>query len=344
MVSIRTRGPPPDQPCLRLLAVLLMTLSTQAAFFKGTAVSPFLSGAENAVVDSLQAIAPQQLGQFEPLQKLLEIDDEDTDSSVTSSVSLKDRQVQLLDWTDMDPVPFQTGWDIQKTILQRQLERIRSSDSSDGEVVSQFFGGGGRDHDGDTVIMLQHKPVYTLGTASSQEYILQRNEEQSTASAPSSVEIVRMDRGGEVTYHGPGQLVVYPILDLKGGYKQDVHWYMRAMEEAVLRALELAGVQGAERLEDITGVWVQNAKVAALGIKCRRWVTQHGLAVNVEESCLENFEGIVPCGLEGRKVACLNQFLSQPLTVGEFAPYMKTALEEIFQIRLVESKVSLSDF
>ena len=112
---------------------------------------------------------------------------------------------------------------------------------------------------------------------------------------------------------------------------------MRALEESILLALRKVGIQNAERQDDTTGIWVNNHKVAALGVKCRKWITMHGLAVNIEASSLTNFEGIVPCGLEGRKVGCVNQFLEgdqRLLTVAEFAPCMKEALEEVFQIKL----------
>jgi len=129
--------------------------------------------------------------------------------------------------------------------------------------------------------------------------------------------------------------VVYPVLDLRH-YRQDIHWYMRALEESILLALQACGIE-AERQEDTTGIWIDNHKVAALGVKCRRWITMHGFAVNVETTSLDNFEGIVPCGLEGRKVGCINQFLpagQDPLTVAEFSRYLKVALEKVFQIEM----------
>ena len=142
-----------------------------------------------------------------------------------------------------------------------------------------------------------------------------------------------------MTYHGPGQITVYPIFDLRS-YKQDIHWYMRALEEAVLLALSKCGLnKPAERQDDITGIWVDNKKVAAVGIKCRKWISMHGVAINVEKSSLTNFDGIVPCGLEGREVGCVNDFLDDdPITVADFAIYMKEALEEVFRIQLVYAK------
>jgi len=251
-------------------------------------------------------LAPQQLGSFQEL--------------IVSSEEQDERRVALYDWSAHETIPFVAAWDFQKNIVDGHLERLSSSqDSSCQFLTSQSS------HGKDCVLLLQHDPVYTLGTASDPGFI--RSADQ--------VDVVRMDRGGEVTYHGPGQLVVYPILDLRG-YNQDIHWYMRALEEAVLYAIELAGIETAMRQHDVTGVWIHDHKVAAVGIKARRWITMHGLAVNVEDTSLQNFEGIVPCGLQGRKVGCLNDFLDEPITVPQFSKYMKEALECVFRVRLEE--------
>lgn len=112
---------------------------------------------------------------------------------------------------------------------------------------------------------------------------------------------------------------------------------MRALEEAILIALENAGVRGAARENDVTGVWVNGKKVAALGVKIRRWVTMHGFAINVDRRALGNFDGIVPCGLEGREVGCINDFLEEAITVEEFALHLKQAMEQVFEIDLKSS-------
>ena len=261
---------------------------------------------------SLDMISKQQLGSFEQL-----------DTSTITNEPWK-RKALLLDYTK-DPscrIDFETAWDCQKEILQQHVERI-----DDGSYDSFV----GTDGGCDTLIMLQHNPVYTLGTGSDEKFVLGLQENN-------NVPVIRMDRGGEVTYHGPGQLTVYPVLDLRS-YRQDIHWYMRALEEAIILALSMCGLSHApERQDDVTGVWVDNHKVAAVGIKCRKWVTMHGLAVNVEEESLSNFGGIVPCGLEGRKVGCINQFIDTPITVQQFAMVMKEAIEEIFQVELVEGE------
>ena len=178
-------------------------------------------------------------------------------------------------------------------------------------------------------MLVQHKPIYTLGTASDASFI------HDTATAP----IQRINRGGEVTYHGPGQLTVYPVIDLRA-YRQDVHWYMRALEEVVVRALRHVGIPHATRDDDTTGVWVDNHKVAAVGVHARRWITQHGLAINVTPESLQAFEHIVPCGLEGRQVGCVQQFITDNriISVQEMADAVQLALEEVFCVQLIDEK------
>lgn len=252
-------------------------------------------------------LAPQQLGEFEPLQ----------------SMKASKRKVLLLNQLDDRPVMFEQAWDLQKSLHERQIGRL-----TDLPHESQFLDDDPGNRSGkDTVIFLEHEPVYTLGTGSDENFIISKNI---------TIPVVRMDRGGEVTYHGPGQLTIYPILDLRG-YKQDIHWYIRALEEVVIRTLSRYGLKG-ERLNGITGVWIDGFKVAAVGVKCKKWVTMHGLAINVDESSLDLFNGIVPCGLAGRKVGCVNQFLSKKVQVSVFAEAVESALEDVFEIHLHPSQ------
>jgi lipoyl(octanoyl) transferase len=262
----------------------------------------------------------QQLGEFKPLN---------IDNDIVST-----RNVHLMDLSSSDPIPFHTVWEMQKEMVQQHIDRLKVE--FEQKLPETQFLSSKSYLQKDCVIMLQHKPVYTLGTASDSNYI--KLDPQDLLSQ--GIDLVRIERGGEVTYHGPGQLTVYPILDLRG-YNKDIHWYMRALEEAILLALEKAGVHGALREDDVTGVWVQNKKVAALGVKVKRWVTMHGLAVNVDERSLRNFQGIIPCGLEGREVACINDFLDTPITVKEFADYLKETLEIVFKMKLMDASTFL---
>lgn len=262
-------------------------------------------------------LVPQQLGEFESL---------DASHCQTSA-----RKVQLLDLLQDDLIDFEDGWILQKYLLENHFNRLsclphRSQFNSEVDHFQMACGL-------DSILVLQHHPVYTLGTGSDDKFILCND---------GVVPVVRMDRGGEVTYHGPGQLTVYPILDLRG-YKQDIHWYIRALEEVVIRALSTLGLN-AKRQDGVTGVWINDVKVAAIGIKCRRWVTMHGLAVNIEQCSLLPFEGIVACGLEGRKVGYINQFLSSNITVSDFSCFLERAFEEVFQVEILRYELNLRDF
>lgn len=152
----------------------------------------------------------------------------------------------------------------------------------------------------DTVILLQHSPVYTMGTASTEDYL-----NFDIKDAPFNV--YRTERGGEVTYHGPGQLVMYPIINLRN-HEMDLHWYLRMLEEIVIRVLSSTFSIKASRLDGLTGVWVGNQKVAAIGIRVSKWITYHGLALNVTTD-LTPFNWIVPCGIRDRKVGNIKGLL-----------------------------------
>lgn len=278
-------------------------------FFTFPLSNAFLSNnvARGRTSDNCHNATPQQqLGGFERLHLL----------------DCSRRQVRLLNFLGNCPTPlnFLKAWEMQKDFLNGHLDRIKLNERS------QFLNDG-REEGVDTVMVLEHEPVYTLGTASDLRFIKISNTE-------SDIPVVRMDRGGEVTYHGPGQLTVYLILDLRC-YKQDIHWYIRALEESVIVALRSYGLT-AKRKEGITGVWIDDFKVAAVGIKCRKWVTMHGIAINVQENSLEHFAGIIPCGLEGHKVGCLNQFINGKLSLSQFSETIQESLEEVFGIRLID--------
>lgn len=182
------------------------------------------------------ALQPQQLGEFEILELT-------TDERNQRRVRLHD----LITSTNDEQIPYHEAWDMQKELVEQQLTRIGKR-PKDPPLYDQFLPHDLEDNrvGCDSIIILQHDPVYTLGTASDPAFIHENNDENNDNNKVPKVPIVRIERGGEVTYHGPGQLTVYPILDLRG-YKQDVHWYMRALEEVILLALEKAGVQGVSK-------------------------------------------------------------------------------------------------
>nr|CAO87062.1 unnamed protein product [Microcystis aeruginosa PCC 7806] len=151
----------------------------------------------------------------------------------------------------------------------------------------------------DVLLLLEHPPVYTLGTGSDIKFIKFNLDK-------TDKEVYRIERGGEVTHHCPGQLVGYPILNLRY-YQQDLHWYLRQLEEVILQTIAIYGLSG-ERIAGLTGVWVEGYKIGAIGIKVSRWITYHGFAINVCPD-LSGFAEIIPCGIANKPVGSLQQFL-----------------------------------
>ena len=178
----------------------------------------------------------------------------------------------------------------------------------------------------DVLLLMEHPPVYTLGQGASTEFL-----KFDPAVAPWPVH--RIERGGEVTYHCPGQLVGYPILNLKR-HRQDLHWYLRQLEAVIIQALQTYGLNGT-RVAGLTGVWVEGYKVAAIGIKVKRWITMHGFALNVCPD-LSGFECIVPCGIVDRPVGSLSQFLPG-VEVNSMKERIAAAFERVFGVQLYQA-------
>ncbi|KAG5389892.1 hypothetical protein IGI04_031433 [Brassica rapa subsp. trilocularis] len=192
------------------------------------------------------------------------------------------RKCQCFDLYDQ-LVPYNKAWTWQKSLVEeKQILLDRNQDCPD------------------TLILLQHSPVYTMGTGSSEDYL-----NFNIKDAP--FDVYRTERGGEVTYHGPGQLVMYPIINLRN-HEMDLHWYLRTLEEVIIRVLSSAFSIKASRLDGLTGVWVGNQKVAAIGIRVSKWITYHGLALNVTTD-LAPFNSIVPCGIRDRQVGSIKGLL-----------------------------------
>ncbi len=184
----------------------------------------------------------------------------------------------------------------------------------------------------DTLLLLEHPPTITLGRSAKPEHILQSVE----ALEREGFAVVATDRGGDVTYHGPGQLVGYPILDLNAWpHRPDLHAYLRDLESVLIRALAHFGVAG-DRFRAHTGVWTGTAtpapeKIAAIGVKASRWITQHGFALNVAPD-LSHFERIIPCGIHDYGVTSLARVLNRPVALAEVAPIVANAFGEIFRL------------
>jgi lipoyl(octanoyl) transferase len=192
--------------------------------------------------------------------------------------------------------------------LQRQLVEQRKA----GEIPDQL-------------LLLEHPPVITLGVKT-------RNNQTNIVGSPETlaeegVAVFETGRGGDVTYHGPGQLVGYPIIDLKPD-RCDVHKYVRDLEEVMIRAAATFGVE-AGRLSGLTGAWVGRDKLAAIGVRISKWVTSHGFAFNVN-TALNHFDLIVPCGISDKGVTSLERLLGRPVEMDEVEAAVESAFRSVF--------------
>ena len=176
----------------------------------------------------------------------------------------------------------------------------------------------------DQLLLLQHPHVITLGTASSPSHVLADESRRRDL----GIDLFDVGRGGDVTYHGPGQLVAYPIVDLKPDRK-DVHGYLRDLETVLVQTLDRVGIRG-EPIPDLTGVWVDGRKIAAIGVRVSSgWITSHGFALNVS-SDLSYFDTIVPCGIQDVSVTSVTQELGRPVEVADIVGIVSGAFSETF--------------
>lgn len=181
---------------------------------------------------------------------------------------------------------YADAWELQKKVFTARLEK----------------------RIGDVLLFTEHDHVYTMGKASDDNHLLAKSEELTAK----GVDLHWIDRGGDVTYHGPGQIVGYPILDLNHHY-HDIHRYLREIEEIIIRTLAEFGIV-AGREAEFTGVWVNHEKVAAIGVKVSKWVTMHGFALNVNTD-LSFFDRIIPCGIFHKGVTSLQNILQRPVVL-----------------------------
>tara|TARA_B100002003_G_scaffold298_1_gene252 strand:+ start:51 stop:719 length:669 start_codon:yes stop_codon:yes gene_type:complete len=216
---------------------------------------------------------------------------------ITEPDNIAMRKIDIL---DLGVSPYKEVWNLQKELVKKR---------QDGQI-------------NDTLILAEHEPVYTLGKNADKNHILQH--------LPKDVKTYHIERGGDVTYHGPGQLVGYPILDLHN-YKKSISWYMRALEQFIIDTLA-EFIVTAERKDGLTGVWVGDEKIAALGVRVTRWITMHGFALNVKPD-LTYYSSIIPCGIFEYGVTSMARLLTDEVTVdsvkqvliGKFMNQFRTA-------------------
>jgi lipoyl(octanoyl) transferase len=240
---------------------------------------------------------------------------------------MKNKQVIIQDWGLID---YKKAWDRQETIFadtiqlkikKRELETVTAGDIDVEEIITPNY-----------LIFCEHPHVYTLGKSGKAEHLLldeQGLKEKEAVYYP-------INRGGDITYHGPGQLVCYPILDLDNFFT-DIHLYLRTLEEAVILTLADYGLQ-AGRYPGYTGVWFdadneRARKICAMGVRCSRWVTMHGLALNVNSN-LDYFKNIVPCGIDDKAVTSMQQELGREIDLKEVQQILQQHISVLFNIEV----------
>lgn len=230
----------------------------------------------------------------------------------------------VVSFRDLGLAPYKETWDFQEELFERNVQRKlqnRLEGKADGEGTE------------DVLLFVEHPHVYTLGKSGDIFHLLVSEEKLKEIGAT----YYPINRGGDITYHGPGQIVGYPLLDLEHFFT-DIHKYMRYLEEAIIRTIEHYAIVGG-RIDGLTGVWLdiddpkKARKIAALGVKCSRWLTMHGFAFNVNTD-LNYFNHIVPCGITDKKVTSLSNELGHEMDMDEVKRILLQELADVFQFEI----------
>ena len=223
---------------------------------------------------------------------------------------------------DLGHKDYKETWDYQESLFEEIVELKRKNRAENTEVPTPNY-----------FLFVEHPHVYTLGKSGHIENLLI----DEAALAKKGASFYKINRGGDITYHGPGQIVGYPIIDLENFFT-DIHKYLRSLEEVIIRTLADYGIKG-ERSEGETGVWLDVGtpfarKICAMGVRASRWVTMHGFALNVNTD-LGYFDNIIPCGIRGKAVTSLNVELSkEKIDTEEVKRYILKHFEEIFGVSI----------
>lgn len=223
---------------------------------------------------------------------------------------------------DLGRMDYQQAWDYQEQLLKENV-RLKTEARSDNGVAPTVH----------RLLFVEHLPVYTLGKSGHMENVLLDD----AAMEEKGAQFFRTNRGGDITFHGPGQLVGYPILDLER-FRTDLGWYLRSLEEVGIRVLADYGIVG-DRSPGETGIWIDPGtpgrarKICAMGVRCSRWVTMHGFALNVNTD-LSWFGNIIPCGIADKQVTSLEKELGRHIDPEEVKTRWKRRFEEVFGARL----------
>jgi lipoyl(octanoyl) transferase len=238
---------------------------------------------------------------------------------------------------DLGRIRYKDAWDYQEKLLAENLEvkkYNRQLEIDAGKDVTLSLSKGDIRHTKSHFLICEHEPVYTLGKSGAMENLLVGNK----VLEEKGIEFFKTNRGGDITFHGHEQIVGYPILDLEL-IKPDIVWYMRSLEEVIIRTLSEYGLD-CGRSEGETGVWLDTddifkaRKICALGVKTSRWITIHGFALNVNTD-LDFFKMIIPCGIENKQVTSLEKELGRKVPLDEVKEKIKVHFQEVFEVELV---------
>ena len=233
---------------------------------------------------------------------------------------------QKVYFEDLGIKSYQPTWDYQESLLDKNTKIKFTAREREEDVTKTAT-----EH---KLLFVEHNPVFTLGKSGKRVHVLVSEEQLEKL----GIEFFHINRGGDVTYHGPQQIVGYPILDLDK-FKTDLGWYLRSLEQVIINVIAEYGLIG-ERSAGETGVWLQPndpfmaRKICAMGIKCSRWITMHGFALNVNID-LSHFEYIVPCGIQGKTVTSLEKELGHKVNYEEVKEKIKNHFQIIFDCDLV---------
>ncbi len=233
--------------------------------------------------------------------------------------------MRTITYRDLGTIDYKACWDYQEALFGESVQR--KINRRNGEQVPLP-----ENH----LLFLEHPPVFTLGKSGDEKHLLRAPE----SLAKEGFSYYKINRGGDITYHGPGQLVGYPIFDLDQFFT-DIHRYLRTLEEAIILMLAEYRIT-ASRIEGLTGVWIDAAgdfprKIAALGVKCSRWVTMHGFALNVNTQ-LEHFDLIVPCGIDDKAVTSMKRELGGEVDLDAVKQRLRTHIANLFDADLIEAQ------
>ncbi|MBP6090498.1 MAG: lipoyl(octanoyl) transferase LipB [Crocinitomicaceae bacterium] len=231
----------------------------------------------------------------------------------------------LVHFKDLGLIDYKEAWDFQESVFQNTIQEKIQIRNGDSTLTTKNY-----------LLFCEHPHVFTLGKSGSESNLLLNELELEKEEAT----FYKINRGGDITYHGPGQLVAYPIFDLDHFFT-DIHKYMRFLEEAVIQTLATFGIESG-RVEGLTGVWLDGntskaRKICALGVKSSRWVTMHGIGFNVNAD-LNYFSHIIPCGINDKAVTSMQHELGRKLDMLEVANVLKTKLSQLFEFDLQDWK------